>query len=739
MPAGRLLKILNASIAVLAALLAFAAYWYAWRPLPQTSGSLRAPVAAPARILRDARGIPHIEAASSSDAIFLQGFVTAQDRFWQMDALRRLAAGSLAEIIGPSALPMDLSAHRLRLARLAALHYRLLPPAARAILDTYARGVNFYLAQSRNRLPLEFHLLNYQPSPWQPQDSILCALEMYRTLTNSWPDDLRKQNLLQGGNPSLVNQLFPVRAGGETAPGSNAWAISGRHTASGLPILANDPHLDFTLPASWYQIHLRAPDLDVIGVSLPGIPAVIIGHNRHIAWGVTNLGYDVQDLYLERLDPKTGRYQFENHIEQAALERDQINVRGAKPVAFSQWVTRHGPVILGEHNVFVSLRWTAAETGSFDFPFLDIDRASNWNAFTAALARFPGPGQNFVYADTLGNIGYHATGRLPIRPDFNGDQVLDGTSGKFEWFGFIPFEQLPSYFNPSGGIIVTANQNPFPASYSYRISGGFAPPYRSHQIRSLLSARDGWKPADMLKVQTDVYSPFCVFLAHQIIAAYQHLHPSDPSLAAAVEELRRWKGQMEIGQSAPILTTLVYLRLRTVLGDKASPGKGRTYQYQMAPAAIQNILASGAKDWTPDKDQMLLDALSAAIQEGSKSQSANVHRWDYGQFHSLEIDNPVDGKIPLIGRYFNIGPVPMSGSSTSVKQVNGQLGPSMRFIADLSNWDNSLNNLTAGESGHILSSHYKDQWNAYYYGTSFPMEYTSIHVTNSLSIVPSNQ
>ncbi len=717
-------------------MLAFATYWYAWRPLPQTSGTLQAPVAAPARIVRDERNIPHIEAASWSDAVFLQGFVTAQDRFWQMDALRRLASGTLAEIIGASALPLDLEARRFRIARLAAIHYRLMPPADRAVLDTYARGVNFYLSEYRNRLPLEFHLLNYQPRPWAPEDSILCSLQMYRTLTQSWRDDLRKQNLLTGGNPAMVNQLFPVRAGNEIAPGSNSWTISGRHTASGKPILANDPHLDYTVPATWYQVHLRAPGLDVTGVSLPGIPCVIVGHNRQIAWGVTNLGYDVEDLYLERLDPKSGRYEYQGHTEQAVLERERINVRGSKPIQFEQWVTRHGPVILRERNVFLSLRWTAAEAGSFEFPFLDIDRATNWDQFTAALKRFPGPGQNFVYADTAGNIGYHVTGRLPIRPDFNGDVVLDGSSGKFEWFGFIPFDQLPAYYNPSGGIIVTANQNPFPATYSFRVSGGFAPPYRSNQIRALLTAHDGWKPKDMLAVETDVYSPFCTFLAHQLTAAFDAKHPKSPELAEAIAELRRWKGQMEIGQASPILTTLVYYHLRAALADKASPGKGNTYVYQMAPSAIQNILASGAQGWTKDKDKMLLDALTAAIADGAKLQSPNVHRWDYGQFHNLEIDNPVDGKLPLIGRYFNIGPVPMSGSSTSVKQVNGKLGPSMRFIADLSDWDDSLNNITTGESGHILSRHYKDQWNAYYYGTSFPMEYGKIESHHVLTVTP---
>ncbi len=732
-----MLKILNASIAVLALLLLFAVYWYAYRPLPRTSGSLRAPVSAPARVLHDARGVPHIQAASWSDAVFLQGFVTAQDRFWQMDALRRLASGTLSEIIGPATVEADLEARRLRLWRLAVAHYRLMPAADRAILEAYSRGVNFYLEQRRDRLPLEFHLLGYKPRPWTPVDSILCALQMYRTLTETWRDDLRKQAMLSGGDASKVNQLFPTRSGRELQPGSNAWVISGRHTASGKPILANDPHLDYTIPATWYQVHLQAPDLDVTGVSLPGIPCVIIGHNRNIAWGVTNLGYDVQDLYLESLDPKTGKYRFADHVEQASLERDTIAVRGSKPIVFEQWVTRHGPVIVREGNQFIAMRWAAAEAGAFEFPFLDLDRASNWSEFTAALKRFPGPGQNFVYADTAGNIGYHATGRLPIRPNFDGDVVLDGSSGKYEWFGFIPFEQLPSFFNPSGGVIVTANQNPFPSTYSFRVSGLFAPPDRSNQIRALLTAHDQWTPPAMLNVQKDVYSPFCYFLAQQLIVAAGAKHPANPEIAEAVSELRRWNGQMEIGQASPMLITLVYLHLRATLANIASPGKGDAYSYQMAPAVVQNILAGGARGWVANKDKLLLDALTASLADGARLQSANLHRWDYGQFHNLLIENPVDGKIPLLGRYFNVGPLPMSGSSTTVKQVNGKLGPSMRFIADLSGWDNSLNNITTGESGHILSPHYKDQWTAYYYATSFPMQFTHVAAEHVLTVTPS--
>ncbi len=730
------MKVLNASIAIFVLLILLAVYHYAYRPLPRTSGSIVAPVSATARVIHDERGVPHIEAATWQDAIFLQGYVTAQDRLWQMDALRRLAAGELSEIIGPATLQLDRQSRSLRLRRLAAEHYKNLPPADKQALDIYARGVNFYIQRRRDRLPLEFHLLGYQPRPWAPADSVLCSLQMFVTLTTTWRDELQKQSMMAAGDPAKVNQLFPVRTGREYQPGSNAWVVSGAHSVTGKPILANDPHLDYSIPATWYQVHLKAAGLDVIGVSLPGIPAVIIGHNRHIAWGVTNLGYDVQDLYAEKIDPKTGRYEFEGRQEQAILERELIPVRGAKPVIFQQWITRHGPLFLHDGKRYVSLRWTAAESNLFQFPFLDIDRASNWTEFTAALERFPGPAQNFVYADTDGNIGYHATGKLPVRPNFDGDLILDGSSGKFEWQGYIPFSQLPSFYNPSGGIIVTANQNPFPATYPFRVGGEFSPPYRSNQIRDLLTSIPRWKPEHMLTVQKDVYSPFCAFIAHQLVAAYDARHPSAAGLAEAIDVLRHWNGQMEIGMAAPIITTLVFQRLRYMLAEIASPRSGRFYDYEMAPAVVENILASGARGWFPDKNKALLDALSAALADGRNLQGADPSRWDYGQFHRLVITQPVAGQIPLLGRYFNIGPVPMSGSSTTVKQVSGKLGPSMRFVADLSDWDHSLNNLTVGESGHVLSPHYKDQWNSYYLGTSYPMEYDRITNEKVLEIQP---
>ncbi len=735
MASGRFLRTINLSIAVLLVALAVVVWWVAWRPLPQTSGAISLPIGGEATIARDRFDVPHITAASIEDAMVLQGFVTAQDRMWQMDALRRLAGGELAEIVGPVALDADREARRLRIHRVAEEQYRTLPPADRALLAAYARGVNYYIDTYRGRYPLEFTLLRYDPRPWSPVDCMLAGLQMYRILTESWKNDVRKFGMLEGGDPAKVNALFPARSGREGQPGSNAWALSGAHTASGKPILENDPHLEFSSPSAWYMIHLKAPGLNVIGVSLPGMPSVIVGHNERIAWGVTNLQFDVQDLYDEKLDPRTGRYLYNGHVEQAQADREFIRVKGAPTDELLVWVTRHGPVIYGEGSHYYALRWTLADV-PFQFPFLDIDRAANWTDFTTALARFPGPGQNFVYADVDGNIGYHATGRLPIRANFDGTIPVDGSSGQFEWQGFIPFDNLPSVFNPARGRIVTANQNPFPVKYDYPVNGAFAAEYRSNQIRDLLSAREHWKPEDMLTVEKDVYSGFENFLARQVVAAYDRKRPAGAPLAEAVSVLRGWNGQMEIPLAAPMLARLVYEHVSDAFAQSASPNRWELYSYFITPSVIQTLLESGAKGWFADKDAMLLHALSQAIEDGAREQGSRVSGWNYGEFNALTVEQPVDTKIPLLGRYFNIGPIKMSGSPETVKQIRNRIGPSMHFVADLSNWDNSQNNITLGESGNILSRHYSDQWDTYYYGHSLPMQFTHVDAKEVLRVRP---
>jgi penicillin amidase len=729
------LKFINLSIAVLLVLVLAAIYWTAYRPLPTASGQISAPISERATVRRDSLGVPHIAAGRWEDAIFLQGYTTAQDRLWQMDVLRRLAAGELSEVFGPATLELDREARGLRMRRIAEEDARTLPPADRAVFAAYARGVNYFIETHRNALPLEFTLLRYDPRPWSIVDSLLCGLQMYRSLTSTWREELRKMTMLAGADPAKVALLYPARAGTEFQPGSNAWVVSGKFTASGKPILANDPHLEWSIPAAWYQVHLKAPGLDVSGVSLPGVPCVIIGHNQRIAWGVTNLGFDVQDLYIEKIDPQTGRYAFRGQVEQARSETGWIRVKGARPVEVRQWVTRHGPVAFEENGRYFALRWAAAEPG-FEFPFLDLNRAGNWQDFTAALARYPGPGQNFVYADVDGNIGYRATGMLPIRRNFDGDVPLDGSTGDFEWDGFIPFDQLPAFYNPPRGWIVTANQNPFPENYPYRVSGEFGPPYRSREIRDRLMARTGWKPEEMLGVEKDVYSAFSSFLARRIVAAYDRKKPANRELDDAVALLRSWNGQMEKQTAAPLLIALAYNELRNAAVHAAWSGSPDIYQPYMAPAAIQQILESGGRGFFRDTDAALLTALASAIAEGRQTQGSNLAKWDYGRYNLLTIKHPVGSRLPGVGTYFDIGPVEMSGSSTTIKQTSLALGPSMRFVADLANWDSSFNNIDIGQSGQILSRHYKDQWDAYYVGRSFPMQFEKVDVKDTLVVLP---
>ncbi|MCU1238920.1 MAG: Penicillin amidase, partial [Candidatus Solibacter sp.] len=617
-------KFVNIAIAVVLVAALVLIYWYAWRPLPERSGTVDAPLAAPAAVAFDAHGEPHIRAASQEDAFFLQGYVTAQDRLFQMDALRRYAGGTLAEVFGPSLLESDRDSRKLRMRRIAEDAYITLPDADRAAFAAYTRGVNHFITTHLNNLPVEFSLLGYQPRPWSAVDCLLLCLHMYRSLTTTWKDEIVKNGLLAQGDRPKVEYLYPMRGMVDQAPGSNAWVISGRHTASGKPLLSNDMHLEYSLPGIWYMMHLEAPGLNAAGVSLPGTPGIIVGHNQRIAWGITNLHFDVQDLYLEKLDERTGRYLYKGQVQQARVEREIIRVKGSPNVEMTTWITQHGPIFLAEGKDRVALRWTAAERGLLQFPFIDIDRAQNWDQFQAALKRLPGPGSNFVYADVDGNIGYHAVGALPKRRNYRGDVPVDGSSGEFEWEGYIPFEELPSVYNPPGGMIVTANQNPFPEKFAYTVNGNFGPPYRYAQIRALLSAHEGWHAQDMLNVQRDIYSGFSHFLAGQIVGAYKKRDAHNPALEDAVALLRDWNGQMSKDLAAPFLITLAYQHVRRAIAENASAATGIAYEFNLAPVVVERLLRERPAGWFADYDDMLLRALADAVEEGRRIQGREL-------------------------------------------------------------------------------------------------------------------
>jgi penicillin amidase len=715
-------------------------YWFLWRPLAVTAGSIPAPVAAAVPVTRNERGVPYIKAASIEDALFAQGYVTAQDRMFQMELTRRQAAGELAAVFGPRALESDVEMRKMRMRRVAELHAQSMPPDDRAALAAYARGVNHYIETHRGRYPVEYSILGFDPAPWTVTDCVLVALQMYRTLTTTWRDELLKQTMLNGGDAAKVNFLFPVRGGGEFQPGSNAWAIAGRFTRSGKPILANDPHLAFSLPGIWYQVQMEAPGLKVAGVSLPGLPAVVIGRNERIAWGITNLHYDVQDLYLERVNLAAGVHEFQGVARPLRQERETIVSRGGQRIEITVISTVHGPIIASQGSAQLALRWAAAEPGLFQFPLLDLNRASDWNSFRAAAARFPGPGSNFVYADAEGNIGYQAAGKLPIRPNYDGDLPVDGSRGEHEWAGWIPFEHLPSAFNPPGGLIITANQNPFPPDYPHRVHGNFAAPYRSRQILARLHGRTGLQAADMIRVQRDFYSAFSHYFAGELVRVARQRAASNSALRQPTEILAAWNGQMDAASPAPFIVSLAYQHFRKAIAASASPGKAALYEYQMASAVIEQLLRARAPGWFADMDAALLKAYADAVAEGERLQGPDAAVWQYGRYQSLRLAHPLVGDSWLFrgwrGNWLRIGPVPMSGAATTVNQITQRMGPSMRMAIDMGAPESSLLNITTGQSGQPLSPHYKDQWDAYSTGRSFPLSFGRVESGSTLTLTP---
>ncbi len=716
-----LIKFINSIIGIVALSAAVAVWWFGWRPLPQTSGAVGAPVGAAVTVHRDAHGLPRIEAATLEDLLFAQGYVTAQDRLWQMESLRRAASGTLAEVVGAGALELDRETRGYRMARIAERQLANLPAADYAALAAFARGVNHYIRQQRGNYPVEFRLLGFDPRPWRVEDTLGIGLLMFRTLSSTGRMELQKAALLQKGDREKVEYLFATRGGVDIQPGSNAWALAPSRTASGKALLANDPHLQHGIPGIWYPVQLRGGGLAVRGVTIPGIPGVLVGRNERIAWGITNLAFDVQDYYLEQLDPATGRYLYKGQVLQADLDRELIPVKGQAPVEFRQWVTGHGPVLTTVGNRQAALRWTAAAAEPFVFAILPLNRARNWEEFRSALASFPAAPSNVIYADVDGNIGLQTMGRLPIRRKHAGDVPVEGATGEFEWEGYIPFAEMPSVYNPPSGRVLTANQNPFPANYPYLVSGNFSAPYRARQIADRIGAVPKWTAASTIELQADVYSGLSHHLAGHVVAAWAR-RGSPANLAPAVALLREWNGQMMPELAAPLVITYTYQHLRRMIAEKAAGQSGAEYNIDISSAHIETLIERKPPGWFPDWDAVLLRACEEGLEEGQRTQGADVRKWRYGIYNELTVRHPVLEQLPWIGGYFNLGPYPANGSTTTVKQTSARLLPSMRMVVDFGDPAGGSYHLPAGVSGHPFSGHYKDQWRAYQSAEGFPLD-----------------
>jgi penicillin amidase len=777
------------------------AYLIARLALPQLDGRLSVKgLSATVKVTRDGHGVPEIEAASLEDLFLAQGYVTAQDRLWQMDIMRRYAAGELSEILGESTLKVDREKRILGLRAAARKSLQMASPRDRSYFDAYARGVNAFIETHENRLSIEFHVLKYRPRPWQAEDSMVIANQMVEDLNYySFGDMLAREKILAKLGPELTADLYVNRSWHDRPPtvmredlteenqgdtndeddddddgpdnsvtqqrgegpkiwaqsapeavnGSNDWVVSGAHTVTGKPLLSDDMHLGHQMPNLWYEAHLKcfnqAGALDVAGVTLPGMPYVIVGHNQRIAWGFTNVGPTVTDAFIESFNGQ-GEYRTPQGWQQPEHRGEVIHVKGQADVTVDVRITRHGPIIseiLPGETRQVALRWTLYD--GLHMPLFDIDNAQNWEEFRKAFSLWDAPGQNVVYADVDGNIGYQATGHVPIRAKGNGSVPVSGADDAHEWTGYIPFEKLPSIYNPASGVIATANGRITPDGYPYSISAEWEAPWRVERIYHVLESGRKFAAADMLALQNDVHSENDLFAAERFVYAIDHASQASARAKQAADLMRSWDGRMLASSTAATIAVrsgeeLMRLLLEPRLGAASQEPKlwpetlsWKTYHWEMQTVWLQNVLLHQPKRWLPEKYPNYDELLTAAVESAVNGTEVpkDLSSWRWGNFNAVTIEHPVLGKIPLIGRWAAPGFREQSGSKYTVKAVTRDHGPSERFTANLADLDQSTLNTVTGQGGNFLSPYYMDQWKAWYEGSSFLLAFTSRAVAGS--------
>jgi len=814
-PRTRLFRILAWAAAILLIGVAVALAWLysATRAaLPQLDGNLSLPgLTATVTVMRDDLGVPTIEAANLDDLFFAQGYLTAADRLFQMDAMRRYAAGELAEVVGPSALKHDRQQRILGIRIAARKTISTISSADLQRFADYARGVNAYIDSHRQHLPIEFRILGYSPKPWTPQDSSLIGAYMVQDLTTTPEQALVREKILAKLGPELTADLFVNSSWRDRRPtierprldqenaqpddqddedndngpdssvaqlnlqaansipqgilaalqppdaasvfrhagadffahrppvlGSNNWVVSGAHTVSGKPLLSNDMHLGHQMPNLWFQAHLRCADpacadYNVAGVTLPGYPYVIVGHNAHVAWGFTNLGPTIEDVYVETFNAD-GQYLTPQGWKIPDHRTETIKVKGGADVSLDIAVTRHGPIVTGllpGETRQLALRWTLYDGARV--PFFNVDSAQNWQQFVQAFSEFDAPGQNVVYADVDGNIGYHATGKIPIRASGDGSLPEDGSNDEHEWTGYIPYDKLPSIFNPGSGIIATANSRITPDKYPYSISTQWEAPWRSARIYRILESGKKFAAADMLSLQADIYSDLDRIFAEKFVYAIDHSQKASVRAKSAADILRQWDGRMTADSAAPTIASQSRRELeRLILEPKLGPApenqeheeavlNWKSYHWMMSSVWIEYVVQHQPKRWLPDAYPNYEELLTAAVEAAVTGKDApeNLNTWKWGEVNAVDIQNPVLGEVPALSHWAGPGRHEQSGSHFTVKAVTTKEGPSERMTVDLSDLDHSTLNLVTGEAGNFISPYYMDQWDAWYNNTTF--------------------
>jgi penicillin amidase len=773
-------------LAALVVIVAGGGYLYLRTSLPQTGGTLAvAGAKAAIRIARDADGVPTIIAQDDDDAAFGLGFAHAQDRLFQMELMRRYAAGRLAEILGPAALPVDKQMRVLGLYRAAEAEIRFLSPAVNRGMRAYAAGVNAFLASRHGALPPEFLLLRFAPERWHEADSLAWGKLMALQISGNYRGELLRAAMARTISPADLAFLYPgypksapttlanmlpvyrrlgLRRLYEALPGavgpvyaSNNWVVDGRHSTSGKPLLANDPHLLFGAPGPWYLAVLKTPGREMAGATAPGIPLVVIGHNDHIAWGFTTTTADVEDLFVEKIDPSDPtRYLTPEGSAPFATRDEKILVRGAAPVDVTVRATRHGPVLSDVlpagtadpgYALALSATFLTDEDRSAE-ALWNASHAADWPSFRGAWRDFVGPMQNTVYADDSGAIGFIAPGLVPIRKKGDGWMPAPGWTGDYDWSGFIPFDALPSATNPPSGRFVSANNRIVPDSYPYFLSRDWDLPDRAERIAALLDATPLQTPATSAAIEADTLS----LMAKRLVPLMTRISSSDQPSRRAVELLRRWDFRMDRDRAAPLLFT-AWLRAFSHAVLFGRFGDAVAGYWDLRPEVIEAVL-SERPDWCENPKRAgtetcatrLAQSLAAALAELRRAYGGDMSQWRWGRAHVAVFANPVLSRVPVLRDWF--GPTIATGGASDTVDHSPSLigddrhpfeqvfGASLRIITDLAAPAQSRMIVAPGQSGNPLSRHFADllaRWRNF--GLLAPGNTAAV---STLDLVPAN-
>jgi penicillin amidase len=706
-------------------------------------------------ILRDKHAVPYVIAGSRDDAAFGLGYSHAQDRLWQMETSRRFVQGRLSELFGTLTLSTDVTMRTLGLYPAAQQSVKHLSPEARRILESYAAGVNAFLANNRGRLPIEFALAGDTPEPWTPADSLAVLKGMAYRLSGNASGETARVNLLSRLGlagvqsffapfdavplPDYLNTLFGTTQlsrveGVRDITASNDWVVDGAHSVTGKPLLANDPHLGFEIPITWYLAHLATPDGDVSGGTLPGVPAVIVGHNRHVAWGITNTGPDTQDLYIEQLDPDNAQqYRTPDGWAPFVRRSETIKVRFGKDRAITVRQTRHGPVLpdgqlspTAPKNSVIALAWTglSGEDTTFD-AVLGVNAANDAAQFRAAMTAFIAPMQNIVYADDAGETGLLLPGNVPVRASGNDSQGLvpaPGWEKRYDWTGFIARDALPSLGDPPEGFIATANNKTVPDSYPYQLSVEWEPPYRHDRIAALLAATPKHSLDSMQAIQLDSIDSYALTLKSYLNMA----GPFTGREAKAAALLAAWNGAMLKDRPEPLIFAAWARALsKRIYADELGPAFPQFWDYR--PEFTLRVLNNkdGAARWCDDKGTAQKEdcasrirlALTDAVDELSKAYGDDPAQWRWGDAHQAAFGASPLGALPVIGSFFNREAATDGGPFTIRRADNTMAsghpyaathGSGYRGLYDLADPDKSRFIIATGESGNVFSPYYDD-------------------------------